>query len=276
MLELPESYSISKQIYQTLKGKRIKNAVANTSPHKFAWYFGDPNNYSLLLTDQTISDCKAVAGQVEIYAGNIRILLNDGVNIRFFEKGTKIPAKHQLRIDFEDDSSLVCSVQMYGGLWVYQEGENENPYYLVAKRMPSPLSSNFTKSYFDTIFQEANKTNLTVKAFLATDQRIPGLGNGVLQDILFYANIHPKRKINTLSSDEIDGLFDAVKTVINRMAVEGGRDTEKDLYGKNGGYHTILSKNTVGKPCPVCGSIIKKEAYLGGSIYICESCQRLS
>ena len=60
------------------------------------------------------------------------------------------------------------------------------------------------------------------------------------------------------------------------MAAEGGRDTEKDLYGENGGYHTILSKNTVGKPCPVCGSFIKKESYLGGSIYICESCQRLS
>lgn|GEM_PF-2077218 len=30
------------------------------------------------------------------------------------------------------------------------------------------------------------------KAFLATEQRIPGLGNGVLQDILWTARIHPK------------------------------------------------------------------------------------
>ena len=31
--------------------------------------------------------------------------------------------------------------------------------------------------------------------------------------------------------------------------------------------------NTVGQPCPVCGSIIKKKAYLGGAIYYCEGCQ---
>ncbi|QHQ62596.1 endonuclease VIII [Anaerocolumna sedimenticola] len=276
MLELPESYSISKQINQTLKGKLIKNAVANSSPHKFAWYFGDPSNYRFLLTGQSIKEAKAVAGQVELYAGDIRILFSDGVNIRYFEKRDKIPAKHQLRIDFEDDSSLVCCVQMYGGLWVYHEGENENPYYLVAKRKPSPLSTDFSKSYFDTMFQEENKKNLSAKAFLATEQRIPGLGNGILQDILFHAKIHPKRKIDTLARDETNGLFDAVKTVINRMAKDGGRDTEKDLFGKNGGYHTILSKNTAGKPCPVCGTLIKKEAYLGGSIYLCEGCQRLS
>jgi formamidopyrimidine-DNA glycosylase len=31
--------------------------------------------------------------------------------------------------------------------------------------------------------------------------------------------------------------------------------------------------NTVGKPCSVCRTFIKKEAYLGGSIYICDGCQ---
>ncbi|HBT18319.1 MAG TPA: endonuclease VIII, partial [Firmicutes bacterium] len=42
-----------------------------------------------------------------------------------------------------------------------------------------------------------------------------------------------------------------------------------------GGYQTKLSKKTVNKPCPVCGSIIKKETYMGGSIYYCEGCQRV-
>ena len=50
-----------------------------------------------------------------------------------------------------------------------------------------------------------------------------------------------------------------------RMDANGGRDTERDL---------ILSKNTSGKPCSTCGDIIKKEAYLGGSIYYCPTCQR--
>jgi formamidopyrimidine-DNA glycosylase len=46
-------------------------------------------------------------------------------------------------------------------------------------------------------------------------------------------------------------------------------------FGCSGGYRTILSKNTVGKPYPICGTSIRKEAYLGGSIYIGEDCQTL-
>jgi len=66
-----------------------------------------------------------------------------------------------------------------------------------------------------------------------------------------------------------------VKSVLHEMAERGGRDTERDLYGCPGGYTTTLSKNTVDMPCPSCGTIIKKAAYLGGSIYYCEGCQSL-
>jgi formamidopyrimidine-DNA glycosylase len=57
------------------------------------------------------------------------------------------------------------------------------------------------------------------------------------------------------------------------MAEQGGPDTERDLFGQPGGYRTVLSRNTAGTPCPACGSIIVKEAYLGGSIYYCPRCQ---
>jgi formamidopyrimidine-DNA glycosylase len=59
------------------------------------------------------------------------------------------------------------------------------------------------------------------------------------------------------------------------MAAKGGRDTEMDLFGRPGGYKTVLSKMTVNKPCPKCGTPIKKESYLGGSIYYCAKCQVL-
>jgi formamidopyrimidine-DNA glycosylase len=59
------------------------------------------------------------------------------------------------------------------------------------------------------------------------------------------------------------------------MTQKGGRNTEKSLYGGYGGYETKLSKNTLDKPCPICGSKIIKESYMGGSIYFCEGCQKL-
>ena len=86
---------------------------------------------------------------------------------------------------------------------------------------------------------------------------------------------HPKRKLADLNEAEIQQLFQAVKTTLRDMAESGGRDTENDLFGKPGGYITQMSKNTVGKPCPHCGQTIQKEAYLGGSIYYCSTCQKL-
>jgi len=96
------------------------------------------------------------------------------------------------------------------------------------------------------------------------------------QDILWTAKIHPKRKMSTLSEDELKEMYKSLKNVLMDMMVQGGRDTERDLFGNHGGYKTILSKKTVGKPCPICNTIIKKEAYLGGSIYYCPSCQNLN
>jgi formamidopyrimidine-DNA glycosylase len=64
-----------------------------------------------------------------------------------------------------------------------------------------------------------------------------------------------------------------VKSVLAAMASQGGRDTEKDLFSQPGGYHTVLSSKTFDQPCPNCGTAIRKEAYLGGSIYYCPTCQ---
>ncbi|MCX6259347.1 MAG: endonuclease VIII, partial [Bacteroidia bacterium] len=51
--------------------------------------------------------------------------------------------------------------------------------------------------------------------------------------------------------------------------------TEKDFFGNNVGYKTILSKNRVRHPCPKCGDLIMKESYLGGAVYYCPTCQKL-
>jgi formamidopyrimidine-DNA glycosylase len=272
MIELPEAAVLAEQINETVVGKKIKNVIAAQTPHKLAWYFGDPQEYKSLLTGKVISGARSYGGQVEITAGKAKLLFSDGVNLRYYNKGARLPDKHQLLLDFDDASSLVGWVQMYGGLSAFQEGQNDNKYYLIAKQKPSPLSGDFDESYFKSLFDEGT-AKLSLKAFLATEQRIPGLGNGVLQDILFNAKMHPKKKAGTLSVADQRVLFDSVKNTLSEMTAKGGRDTENDLFGRPGAYKAKLSKNTVAQPCPLCLTPIKKEAYLGGSIYYCPNCQ---
>lgn len=272
MLELPEAIVISAQLKKELLGQKILRVDANASPHKFAWFYDNPNLYEDRLSGQVVTDVRPRSGQVEIHLDKMRLTLSDGVNIRLYSKGDKLPAKHQLMIDFENDKILVFSVQMYGGLMAFEDGENQNPYYLVAGLKPSPLSEAFDQDYFEKMLSSEKQT-LSLKAFLATEQRIPGLGNGVLQDILYNAGLHPKLKIGVLSTEQKNALFKSLKSTLSEMSTLGGRDTEKDLYGNVCGYPTRLSSLTQNEPCHRCGDIIHKESYMGGSIYFCATCQ---
>jgi formamidopyrimidine-DNA glycosylase len=275
MIELPEALNIAGQINNTINGKRIASVTVAQTPHKLAWYYGEPQKYSDLLVNRTIGQASAYGGLVEIKAENANILLGEGAEIRFHRKNEPRPAKHQLLIEFDDQSVVSMSIQMYGGIGAFLEGELDNVYYKIAKEKPSPFSTAFDEVYFNHLISAQEVQKLSLKALLATEQRIPGLGNGILQDILFNAKMHPKKKVNTLAETDKEVLFNSVKTTISEMATRGGRDTELDLFGSPGGYKTILCKNTVNKPCQICGTIIKKEAYMGGSVYYCEKCQML-
>ena len=275
MIELPEAINLASQINNTISGKRVATVIAMHTPHKLAWYYGEPSKYSDLLMDKTIGKANSYGGLVEIHAENVNMLFGDGVNIRFHGKDKPHPPKHQLLIEFEDGSAMSASIQMYGGLGSFPNGALDNPYYKIAKEKPSPLSPVFDKVYFERIISVQEIQKVSLKALLATEQRIPGLGNGVLQDILFNAKMLPKKKVNTLTDKDKVVLFDSMKATLSAMATHGGRNTELDLFGHPGGYKTLTSKNTVNKPCPVCRTIIKKESYLGGSIYYCEKCQQL-
>ncbi len=275
MLEIPESTTIARQLNETVRGKAIRRVAASASPHKFAFYYGDPADYDALLTGQVVGDSFGIGAMVEITAGDRRIVFGDGANLRYYDNSRKAPSKHQLLIELNDGSTLVCTVQMYGAVLAFIHGEYDNKYYLVAKEKPQPLTGIFDRAYFDTLRADGTD-KLSSKAFLATKQRIPGLGNGVLQDILFHAGVHPKRRMGTLTEKELEGMFRSVKDTLVEMTRLNGRDTEKDLFGNAGGYRTILSRNTVGKPCPVCGAEIQKAAYLGGAVYWCPVCQPLN
>ena len=279
MIEAPEARHLCEQLDNTVKGKRITNVFAQFTPHKFAWFSGSSEEYAEWLTGKVISHARSQGGMVEISIEDRMLVFTDGVNLRYYAPGAKLPAKHQLLIGFEDESCLIASVRMYGGLMCFLKGKCNVPlseYYLTACNKPQVMSEAFNKEYFLNLICQDSAQKKSAKAFLATEQTIPGLGNGVLQDILYHARIHPKKKIGELTDKQKENLFYQVKETMNDIYQQGGRSTETDLFGENGKYVACLSKDTAGKMCPRCGETIIKENYLGGSIYYCRGCQTLS
>ena len=196
MIEAPEALYLCEQLNKTVKGKRITNVFTLFTPHKFAWFSGSPDEYAEWLTGKSIDHARSQGGMVEMTIGDKMLILTDGVNLRYYAPGTKLPAKHQLLIGFEDESCLIASVRMYGGIMCYSKDAANgvlSEYYRTAKSKPQVMSDAFSKEYFLGLINDESAQKKSAKAFLATEQTVPGLGNGVLQDILYHAHIHRNR-----------------------------------------------------------------------------------
>jgi formamidopyrimidine-DNA glycosylase len=276
MIELPESATYARQINDTLTGKTIRTVLAASSPHKFAWYYGEPADYKKRLEDCKFISARGIGMFVEVTLSHATLLFSDGVNLRLHPQAGPIPKKHQLLLELDDGSHLSASIAMYGGVICWGKGDDyDNLYYTIAKEKPSPLADAFNEDYFHQLLAPEEVQKRSLKGALATEQRIPGLGNGCLQDILWNAKLHPKRKTHTLSNEEVSHLYTILKETLTKMTEMGGRNTEKGLLGNPGGYPVVMCAANKDRPCPRCSTPIKKEAYMGGSIYTCETCQPL-
>lgn len=273
MLELPESYTISKQIEQALKGKIISYIEVLHTPHKFAFCKGDVERYSDYLEGQTITGATYHGGIIEIDTEDSMLLLADGAYPKYYEDKKRFPKNHQMAIYFDDETAMFVSIQMYGFIMVFPKGECTDGYYLSSSSKTSPLADEFTFEYFRSLYP-TNGKKLSAKAFLATEQRIPGLGNGVLQDILWDAGLDPRFDMREATEEDFQALYASVRKLLKQMCECGSRDTERDLFGNKGGYVTQLSKNSLNEPCMKCGYEIHKASYMGGTVYFCEHCQR--
>lgn len=273
MLELPESYTIAKQIDEYLKGKIISYIEVLQTPHKFAFFHGERNKFDEYLEGQTIVGAASHGGMVQIDTEDSMIVFADGAYPKYYEEKKKFPKKSQLAIYFDDETAIFVSIQMYGIIMIFPKGECREGYYLSSSSKPNPLTDEFTYDYFKSLYTKAEK-KLSAKAFLATQQRIPGLGNGVLQDILWDAGIDPRFNMQNATEEDFEALYASLKKILGDMVAKGGRDTEKDLFGQKGGYITQLSKNSLNEPCMKCGYEVHKASYMGGTVYFCEHCQK--
>lgn len=276
MIELPEALVLANQMTNAIVGNTIVHAEANRSPHKFTFYTGDPATYDARLTGRIIEKAHALGPYVMLdLSDGMTLLLREGVNPRYLEPGAPEPQKHQLLLEFDNGGHLSCSVTMYGSFQIVDTKAQNDDYFIAAYNAPSPLSDAFDQAYFDTLVA-ATAPSTSAKALLATEQRIPGVGNGVLQDILFNARVNPRAKVVNLDAEDHAALLASLKLTLKEMTTQGGRNVERDLFGNPGGYRCILSAKTWKEPCPSCRGALIRQAFLGGSIYYCPTCQPLS
>ncbi|TNF07620.1 MAG: hypothetical protein EP317_04415 [Bacillota bacterium] len=273
MIELPESKVFAKLGTKLFKGLEIVDVKALSSPHKFCWMNEKPDIMEEKLLNKKIKEVKSSAHY-------LRFMFEDGYELACaedvmftYQKTIEDKDKHQLALTFDNGYSLLFKVKLYGFIVYGIESHLKETmqYYKVAVESIDPLSKDFTFDYFLQV-TDMNEGKGSVKQALATNQHIPGLGNGILQDILFQAKMNPKRKINTLSDIDKHVLYDSVIHTIDQMTLFNGRDSVVNFVGEKGSYEVLMKSDR--NTCPICQSLLKKEAYLGGKVIYCPSCQK--
>lgn len=278
MIEMPEATTLANQMNQILMGKTIKYFGRGNKTHKFLWLNLPDDSFKTILPGLKVNEISSFGRSIYMYLGNHMIWWSDfGGKLLFHKPGSKLPKNSHLIWEFSDDSMLSFSMQMWGSVKLLNNSEfSTKPN---DETGIEPLSDQFTFLKFNTMLDEyPEKTSKGIKGFLVatgyvTPNHIAGLGNAIVQDILFNAKISPKRKNMDITHNERKNLFKAINETVAEVTKLGGRYDEVDLFGNNGGYIRLMDNKTKDTPCINCHTNIKKISYLGGACYICPNCQ---
>jgi len=273
MIEYAEAKYITAQIDLELKGKKIIKVEVNRNPHSFAWFNRTPIEYEQILQNHSIKEAKSSGSMMRIVLdSDDEFVFGEDIVFSYHDWKQEI-GKNQLMLYFDDGMVLEVKAKLYGFFLLEKMEElmTKNQYFSKAIQSIGVLDKDFTYEYF------INATKIidgkgSVKEALATDQHLPGIGNGTIQDVLFEAKVRPERKIATLNDEEKKNIFKALVQKTKTYFEHGGRDNTTDLFGRNGGYKVMMStSNTL---CPSCNTELIKKAYLGGKVIYCPKCQK--
>jgi len=147
---------------------------------------------------------------------------------------------------------------------------------VVCKLGPEPLDESFTP---DILEQRLSRHRIPVKAALLDQCIVAGIGNMYADEVLFAARIHPLRKADDLSSEEIRTLHNCIRRIL--VAAIGNRGASVDTYvrpeGELGTAHFDFKvAHKGGETCSVCGSTIERCVVQNRGTYFCPRCQPLT
>ena len=107
-------------------------------------------------------------------------------------------------------------------------------------------------------------------------QKISGVGNIYADEALWRARIHPEKPSNTLDEKQLKELYEAILFVLKQGIEDRGTSVDQylDAHGDEGEHARNLKVfRQNGKPCPRCGTEIKKIRVGGRGTHYCPSCQ---
>ena len=141
---------------------------------------------------------------------------------------------------------------------------------------PEPLKNSFSYKYFKNYIKGRNRI---IKDLLMDQKFVSGLGNIYVNEILFYSNIKPTRKINKLKDIEIKKIILNTKEIL-KLAIKFGGSSIKNFLSSSGesgsfqGHFSVYGKNGNNCSNTDCNYKIKKIVLSNRASFFCPKCQK--
>ena len=139
----------------------------------------------------------------------------------------------------------------------------------IASLGPDPLDDAFTRDILDRILQDAGRSQ--IKGVLRHQGTIAGIGNAYSDEILHAAKMSPFKPANSLTADELDRLFAAVKDELGDAVGRSRGLAASELKGEK--KSNLAVHGRAGQTCPVCGDTVREVSFADSSLQYCPTCQ---
>ena len=129
-----------------------------------------------------------------------------------------------------------------------------------------------TLAWTEAEFGERAKAKRSEVRNLLQDQTfVSGIGNAYADEILWAAQLHPKRRVGSLSNDEMHRLYTALRGEVARGLAEVETAMPPELGVKPRTHMRVRGR--AGKPCPRCGTTIMRRRKGLDDVDLCPKCQ---
>ncbi|KQS99840.1 bifunctional DNA-formamidopyrimidine glycosylase/DNA-(apurinic or apyrimidinic site) lyase [Cellulomonas sp. Leaf395] len=116
-----------------------------------------------------------------------------------------------------------------------------------------------------------------IKRALLDQTVVSGVGNIYADEGLWRARLHYARPTETLRRSEVERALDGAAEVMTEALAQGGTSFDALYVNVNGasGYfdRSLAVYGQQGRPCPRCGTAVRRDEFMNRSSYTCPRCQ---
>jgi len=187
------------------------------------------------------------------------------------EEGCVSPGKYdRVLFRLEGDQSLrFWDVRRFGWMALVEDAGE-----FLAHLGPEPLGEAFTA---EALAELLSGRKGQLKPLLLDQHFLAGVGNLYANEALFAAGLHPCRRADSLTEEEIASLHRAIHSVLEAGIEDRGSSSTsyRDALGRRGRHQEHLAVYArEGQPCPCCGAPIERMVVGGRGTHFCPRCQR--